>query len=241
MHTTQPTWNPWLLLSFSLLLTGCTGASGTSLFPSGNQLLHSTKKLVQPTPPHIPRELDKEPLPPFTVEPGDVLLVQAADLDSPARFPAEQPVLQDGTILLGRYGALSVVGQTIPEIEALARAAVEAQTKDAGPIVVRPINRQSKVYYVLGEVNAPGAYPLHGRETVLDGILTAGGLTNRGSEERIILSRPTLPADCRVVLPVAYQKIVQHGDTTTNYQLAPGDRIYVPTRCLLDELGPGGK
>jgi protein involved in polysaccharide export with SLBB domain len=235
MHTTQPTWTPWLLLTLGLLsLTGCTGGAGMSLFPSGNELEHATKKLVQPIPVHIPRELEKEPLPPFTVEPGDVLLVQPADLESPARFPAEQPVLQDGTILLGRYGMLSVVGRTIPEIELLARALIEAQTKDAGPIVVRPINRQSKVYYVLGEVNAPGAFTLAGRETVLDGILAAGGLTTRGSQEKIILSRPTLPDDCRVVLPVDYEKIVQHGDTRTNYQLAPGDRIYVPTRCLLE-------
>lgn len=235
MHSTPPTWNPWLLLFAGVLCaTGCGGTSGTSLFPSGHELAHSTKQLIQPVPPHIPRELEKEPLPPFTVEPGDVLLVQPADLESPARFPAEQPVLQDGTILLGRYGVLSVVGRTIPEIEVLARAQIEAQTKDAGPIVVRPINRQSKVYYVLGEVNAPGAYSLQGRETVLDGILAAGGLTNRASQEKIILSRPTLPDDCRVVLPVNYEKIVQHGDTCTNYQLAPGDRIYVPTRCLLE-------
>src|SRR5262249_35525987 len=109
-------------------------------------------------------------------------------------------------------------------------------TKDAGVITVRVVTRQSKVYYVLGEVHAPGAFPLTGRETVLDGILAAGGLTDRASRYKIILVRPTLPDSCRLVFPIWYQQIVQHGDTTTNYQLHPGDRIYVPTGCILDDF-----
>jgi hypothetical protein len=92
------------------------------------------------------------------------------------------------------------------------------------------------VYYVLGEVNAPGAYPIVGRETVLDGLLAAGGLSDSASERRIILSRPTAPQSCRVVLPVCYDHIVQLGDTTTNYQLQPGDRIYVGTRTFCEAI-----
>src|SRR5262249_32074486 len=135
----------------------------------------------------LPKELDKRPLPPYTVEPGDVLLVQPADLDSPVRLPGDQPVMPDGTINLGRYGRLQVAGKTVDEIETAIRTFVEAQVKDAkdakdvGPITVRVVTRVSKVYYVLGEVNAPGAFTLNGRETVLDGILAAGGLTDRAS------------------------------------------------------------
>ena len=33
-----------------------------------------------------------------------------------------------------------------------------------------------------------------------------------------------------------WKNIVQLGDTTTNYQIAPGDRIYVPSRSLLETL-----
>src|SRR5207244_3519626 len=124
--------------------------------------------------------------------------------------------------------------------------------------------RVSKVYYVLGEVNAPGSFTLSGRETVLDGILAAGGLNERASRRNIILSRPTHPDSCRVVLPICYYEIVQLGDTSTNYQLAPGggrragaaarpddhgeraDAVR-PCRecsgavCLLVGLGPGDK
>jgi protein involved in polysaccharide export with SLBB domain len=189
----------------------------------------------------LPKELDKRPLPPYTVEPGDVLLVHPVDLDSPIRLPGDQPIMPDGTINLGRYGRLQVAGRTVDEIEAAVRSAIEAQAKDAkekevGPITVRVVTRVSKVYYVLGEVNAPGALTLNGRETVLDGILAAGGLTDRASRRNIILTRPTRPDGCRVVLPICYREIVQVGDTSTNYQLLPGDRIFVPTRDFWEEL-----
>lgn len=210
----------------------------TYLFASNNRLSDEAAALRQPVPPAVPRELDKQLEPPYVVEPGDVLLVYPVELDSPARLPGDQPVLADGTINLGKYGQIVVAGHTVAEIEGQVRAAVAAQTKDAGPIAVRLVNRVSKVYYVLGEVNSPGSFVLTGRETVLDGILTGGGLTDRASRQCIILSRPTPPDGCRVILPVCYRAIVQVGDTTTNYQLAPGDRIYVPARSLCESLCP---
>jgi protein involved in polysaccharide export with SLBB domain len=223
------------------MLAGCSLVpGGRSLFspPSNNRLQDATRDVVQPEAVAVPRELDKQILPPYVVEPGDVLVVHPADLDSPVRLPGDQPVLPDGTINLGRYGQLVVAGKTIEEIETLVRATVEAQTKEAGFIIVRVVSRPSKVFYVLGEVNAPGAYPLAGRETVLDGILAAGGLNDRASRRSIILTRPTPPRSCRIVLPVRLRDIVQLGDTTTNYQLAPGDRIFVPCKqCWEDCFG----
>lgn len=220
-----------------LALAGCAFVpGGQALFaPKGDKLTEATKCVVQPPPAVVPRELDKQLLPPYVVEPGDVLVVHPADLDSPVRLPGDQPVLPDGTINLGRYGHVVVVGKTVEEIQVLIRATVEAQTKDAGFITVRVVSRPSKVYYVLGEVNAPGAYPLSGRETVLDGIICAGGLNERATRRSIILTRPTPPESCRVVLPVRIRDIVQLGDTTTNYQLAPGDRIFVPCKACWED------
>jgi polysaccharide export outer membrane protein len=212
------------------LSSGCSNILG--LTPTGHRLTAEAKALrsAYPDPLPLPRELDKRVAPPYVVEPGDVLLVQPANFESPVRLPGDQTVLPDGTIQLGRYGQILVAGKTIPQIEADIRAQIEAQQKDAGPITVRLVTRVSKVYYVLGEVNAPGAFPLQGRETVLDAILAAGGLNDKASRKFITLSRPTPPDGCRVVLPICYNDIVQLGDTSTNYQIANGDRIFVPTR-----------
>ena len=105
-----------------------------------------------------------------------MLLVQPSSLDSPVRLPGDQPVLPDGTIHLGRYGHLQAAGKTVEAVQRDVNALLAAEVKDGGPVVVRLVSRESKVFYVIGEVNAPGAFPLRGREAVLDAILMAGGL-----------------------------------------------------------------
>ncbi|MCC6492197.1 MAG: polysaccharide export protein [Pirellulales bacterium] len=226
----------WIACTLLAPAAGCT--TGGSLFPNDHRLLPAAKDVAAVTRPSDPRELCKHALEAFYVQPGDVLLLEVIDLQADVRLPADQTVMPDGTIDLGQYGRIVVAGMTIEQIEVAVTAAVQALHPDQSikPINVRLNVAESAVYYVLGEVNAPGAYPLIGRETVLDGICTAGGLSDRASECQIILSRPTPPNCCRIVLPVCYDRIVQLGDTTTNYQLRPGDRIYVGTRTCWEAL-----
>jgi protein involved in polysaccharide export with SLBB domain len=222
------------VLGFLLAVVGCSSLGDSiGLSPPGYPLLNDARAIrdTAPVPAPSGRELNKELFPTHLVEPGETLLVQPVDLDSPVRLPPDQPVQSDGTIDLGVYGRPVVAGKSLTQIEAQIRGLI--QTRDKGkefPITVRLIGRPSQVYYVLGEVNAPGAFPLTGRETVLDGLLAAGGVTRRASLGNIVLSRPTAPESCRLVLPVCYQQITQLGDTTTNYQLQPGDRIFVPSK-----------
>lgn len=207
-------------------------------------LLNEAKDVrdAAPVPAPLPRELAKELLPPHVVEPGDTLLVQPVDFDSPVRLPPDQPVQPDGTIDLGKYGRPVVAGKTLAQVEEQVRAVVKAQEKGekdtAVAVTVRLIGRGGRVFYVLGEVNAPGSFPVTGSETVLDAIIRAGGLTRRASESNVILSRPTYPDGCRLVYPVCYGQIVQLGDTTTNYQLQPGDRVFVPSKGTFEGLLP---
>ncbi len=222
------------------LLTGCSsaGGQGLAILPTGHFLLKSTKQVMRSAPSGapLPRELQKSVLPAYYLQPGDVLLVEPLSLDSQLRFPSDQTILADGTIDLGRYGRPVVAGKTVDQVEVDVAALVAAVDHRNEPVNVRLVNPQSAVYYVLGEVAAPGSFPLVGRETVLDGIIAAGGLTSRASPCGILLSRPTPPGSCRVVLPVCYRHIVQLGDTATNYQLLPGDRIYVSTRTFCEQL-----
>lgn len=219
-----------------LILTaicGCASAGNTlGLFPEHQDLIDSAKSIRQTSVAPLPRELEKRPMDAYIVEPGDGLLVLPAELDSPIRLPSDQTVLPDGTIDLGTFGRHRVAGRTVAEIEAFVNEVVKEKNKekkDGTFINVRLVNRVSKVYYVLGEVNTPGAFTLQGRETVLDGIVAAGNLNSRASRKNIILVRPSHPEGCRTVLAICYPEIVQLGDTSTNYQLRPGDRIFVPT------------
>lgn len=223
------------------MLTGCssTSTSAFGLPTAQHKLLPETKEFREIGPvANGPRELTKTLLPTHILEPGDVLLVTVGDLDSAVRIPSDQPIQPDGTIDLGKYGRPVVAGMTAQAVESEIQRLIKAAEKDPVAVSVRISNRASKVYYVFGEVNAPGAFPISGRETALDGIVAAGGLNRRASENKIILSRPTQPEGCRIVHPICYPHIVQLGDTTTNYQLMPGDRIFVPSRTWQEDLFP---
>ncbi|MFK7768410.1 MAG: SLBB domain-containing protein [Mariniblastus sp.] len=103
-------------------------------------------------------------------------------------------------------------------------------------ISVRLVNWESKKIYVLGEVNSPGYFAYLGNQTVLDAIVEAGGLTGKANHHQIIVARPTACGSCRIVMKVCYDQVVQLGDTSTNYQLMPGDRVFVPNLTFMDDL-----
>ena len=243
-----------VVIGSAIAATGCSsvgGALGVSapvfaLTPETEALRNAHTQASA-----IPKELEKTLLPTYIVEPGDTLLIQPADLDSSIRVPGDQIVLQDGTIDLGRFGRPVVAGKTLPEIEVEVKAVVLARLKDVDrelaevvrkdptkvpALTVRIVGRASKIYYVLGEVNAPGSYPLTGRETVLDGVIAAGNLTRNASRGNVVLARLTTVNGCRTVLPVCLTEIEQQADPTTNYQLQPGDRIYVASKSYSEGL-----
>src|SRR5262249_27695968 len=159
-----------------------TSGGQITLFPVGHKLMEPVKVLRDESglPPDVGRELDKRPAESYSVEPGDVLLVQPSGLGSSLRLPGDQPVLPDGTIKLGKYGPLQVAGKNLEQIETEINTRIAPKTEE-DRVVVRLVSRESKVYYVLGEVNAPGSFQLKGRETVLDALVAAGGLNSNAS------------------------------------------------------------
>ncbi|MEQ8849308.1 SLBB domain-containing protein [Botrimarina sp.] len=250
----------------TLVTLACTGCSslGLSLYPSGERLTTESKQVLEASriPRGIPRENAKTVLPAHALQPGDVVLLEPLNVERDLRLPTDQAVLADGTLDLGAYGRIVVAGRTLEQAESLIEQQIALQllrqrdacqrfNDDQPPaaaelgqlpqgcdgiaINVRLLEPVHK-FYVLGEVNAPGSYPLTGSETVLDAIVSAGGLADNADPCEILLARPTDPCDCRVTLPVCYRAIVQMGNTTTNYQLQPGDRIFVGARSCLDEI-----
>ncbi len=227
-----------LLVSLSgFFCLGCSLLDGSGPFsPPNHTLMKDARKMRQFPLVNIPNEAQKTTIDAYYVEPGDGLLLLPVDLDSPVRLPSDQTVSPDGTIDLGKYGKLKVTGMTLEQIEAIVLEQVKKITPDSGFIDVRLVNRQSKQFYVLGEVQTPGKFPYTGNETVLDAILQAGGLKRQGSRVNVILVRPG-PTGHNSVFAVNYNEIVQLGDTTTNYQLMPGDRVYVPSKKAFERWG----
>ena len=74
---------------------------------------------------------------------------------------------------------------------------------------------------------------------MLDAILVAGGIAENASLKNISLVRPcaTGPGE---ILGIDYKAITQLGDASTNYQLRPGDRIYIPSKGIKETLFGSG-
>jgi len=160
-----------------------------------------------------------------------------AALQSVSQVRGEHLVRQDGTISLGVYGCVYVAGMTLCQAQTVIEAHL-AQFFQDPEIALDVFAYNSKAYYVIFDGGGYGQqvlkFPITGNETVLDAIYNAGGLPAVSSKRRMWVARPT-PAnhECVQILPVDWLAIVQSGSTRTNYQLFPGDRVYVKADCLI--------
>ena len=136
----------------------------------------------------------------------------------------------DGTVNLGTYGKVYVAGLTLTE----AATAIEAQlskTLENPKISVDVFAYNSQVYYVILEGAGLGdrvyRVATTGNETVLDAIAQVNGLTQLQSK-KIWIARPG-PGGlcCDQILPVNWEEITKGAATATNYQVLPGDRVFV--------------
>jgi polysaccharide export outer membrane protein len=148
-------------------------------------------------------------------------------------------VRPDGTINLGTYGDVRVAGLALPEAKTVIETHLAQFLQD--PMITLDVSGyNSKVYYVIADGGGAGEqvtrFPITGNDTVLDAISQIGGLPFQASKKRIWIARPA-PGDagcqCCQTLTVNWKQIVQCGDTRTNYQLMPGDRLYVHSSPLV--------
>jgi len=135
----------------------------------------------------------------------------------------------DGFIRLGTYGPVYVSGLTIDE----ARDAIEfhlSKHLDHPRVAVDIFAYNSKAYYVIFQSSATGErvlkFPYTGNENVLDAISNTDGLL-ASSSTRIWVARPVGNSNKPVILPVDWVDITAYGKPDTNYQLLPGDRVFV--------------
>lgn len=210
-----------------------------------------------PAPLAVPSELSKISLPPYVVEPPDILLIEVYTLPQtkgqPATVLSPQPIggqhliRPDGTVNLGIWGSLAVSGLTTDQIRDLVKKHIFNQMKvlpfikekgtevddpDKLFVVVDVIAYNSKAYYIITDGAGYGEqiyrFPIQGYETVIDALANINGIPMVGSRNHIWVARRTPYAgQPDQILPVDYIALTQQGVTATNYQLLPGDRIYV--------------
>lgn len=164
------------------------------------------------------------------------LTVSLAQSRGVQQIAGQHIVRPDGTVGLGSYGSVYVAGMTIAQ----AKAAIEAHLSKylyKPEVAIDVFSYNSKHYYVITDFAGAGEQvvrlPHTGNETVLDAVSMIGGLS-AVSSRKLWVARPA-PSDCAggdQILPVDWCGITQKGQVKTNYQILPGDRIYILAQPL---------
>jgi len=136
----------------------------------------------------------------------------------------------DGRVNLGTCGSVHVAGMTLEQV----RAAVEQQLAlklEEPEVFVDVLAYNSKVYYVVTQGGGFGdnvsRLPVTGNETVLDAVASLGGISQVSSTKLWIARPAPNGVGCEQVLPINWEDITRGASTATNYQLMPGDRLFI--------------
>lgn len=161
--------------------------------------------------------------------------VTLAEISAKQQIAGQHLVAPDGTVTLGSYGSVAVAALTLDQ----ARGAVIAhlsQFLEDPEVSLDVYAYNSKVYYVIvqGAGMGDGVYrfPVTGNETVLDAISHINGLT-QVSSKKIWIARPTDNPQGMQTMAVDWEQITAQGLAGTNYQLFPGDRVFIAEDKLI--------
>ncbi|MBN2025092.1 MAG: polysaccharide biosynthesis/export family protein [Pirellulales bacterium] len=162
--------------------------------------------------------------------------VQLAGMAAQQQIAGEHLVAPDGTVTLGSYGSVSVVGMTVAEAKETIEEHLSTSLEEP-EISLDVFGYNSKVYYVITQGAGTGdgvfRFPVTGNETVLDAISQINGL-EQVSSKRLWIARAGRNCQGEIqVLPIDWNAITQYGGVETNYQILPGDRIYIAEDKLI--------
>jgi protein involved in polysaccharide export with SLBB domain len=163
----------------------------------------------------------------YLIEPEAV--VALAQLGASQQISGQYMVGPDGNITLGSYGNVCLVGQTLDQAKVSIETFLSRELENPR-VSVNVFAYNSMVYYVIlqGAGLGDGVYrfPVTGNETVLDAISQINGL-NQFSSKRIWIARPCRATGEVQILPVDWYAITEQAATNSNYQVLPGDRVFI--------------
>jgi polysaccharide export outer membrane protein len=149
----------------------------------------------------------------------------------------EHLIRPDGTVSLGVYGSVYVNGMTLDRVKATVEEHLSHYIHQP-EVQVDVLAYNSKVVYIISDGAGSGEsvvrVPFTGNETVLDAMSQVDGLSEVAAKNNIWVARPgPHGSDVTQKMYVDWRGITQDAVTTTNYQLLPGDRIYVKADTLI--------
>ena len=143
------------------------------------------------------------------------------------------PVRPDGKISVPLIGDVVAGNRPPAQVAADIQDKLSAFVRDPQVAVIltdlRSHEYLSRVR-VTGAVRQPVSIPYRQGMTVLDAVLAAGGVNEFAAPDRSSLYRRT--GEETTSYAVRLDKIINRGDLSTNFKVAPGDVITVPERAF---------
>lgn len=126
-------------------------------------------------------------------------------------------------------GAIPLAGKTVAEAETFIAEKLDQDYLVNPRVIVKLLTTQSSQVTVLGEVKAPGVYPLPfgGTTTLLQAIAGAGGFTDLASPDRVRIVRK-LPNGRQTTLKIRVSDLLDGKGKQQDVPLEPNDVVMVP-------------
>jgi len=158
----------------------------------------------------------------YILNPGDILEVSVWKEKDLSRKVLVRP---DGMISFPLAGHMRAAGRSTEEIEAELKQRLARYLKE--PVVtVSVAQTPGNKIFVIGQVRKPGAYSSPYPITVMQALSLAGGLTQFGDENDIIIIRTVNGKQTRIGFD--YSKAKRGKDLSQNITLNSGDVVVVP-------------
>lgn len=158
--------------------------------------------------------------PDYQIGIGDVLSISVWKEPQLTRTVTVRP---DGKVTLPLIPDVTVAGLTAEDAQTIIHDQLTPYFKHP-QVSVTVAEVHSKLVYVTGEVQRPGAYNLLSPTTVVQLIARAGGVTDFAKTKKVYV----LHASSGIRVPVNYKAVLQGRRVEDNILLATGDTVVVP-------------
>lgn len=201
------------VIAISIVLSACAGIHASDQDKIEAALKYKAKQLEQ-----------------YKLGPADVVSVSVwrnPDLS------VSVPVRPDGKISAPLIGDVQAAGLAPQELADNIREKLAVYIREPQvSVVVTSMGSHEFIsrVRVTGAVRAPATMPYREGMTVLDVILSAGGLNEFANANNTMLYRKI--GNETIGVPVYLKDILLKGDIRTNYDIQPGDILTVPERLL---------
>ncbi|NIM17547.1 MAG: hypothetical protein GTO45_36500 [Candidatus Aminicenantes bacterium] len=172
-----------------------------------------------------------DPVYSYAVGPKDLLTISVFEVPE---LNITVRVSEDGSITIPLLGKIKVEGLTRSELERRLANLLEKNYLKNAQVTIFIKEYQSKRVSVIGAVKNPGNYELIGKQTLLQMLSLAGGLTREAEAAEHIIVIRQYPDGKSKSLKIELEDLMLKGNPKLNIPVNPGDIINVPVMRFTD-------